>query len=258
MFEVLHAEPLKIQDADHVDSEGQFKDLHIDLTSDLRKVVRDSASPLTGFIVKEEHKSQKLLDLISLLNLDNVQWVQQGISDLTTTQAFREVLWVTLMRPLSELAEVQGRMADLFPADIQDWNGNLQCSIVCSLVMLMYQAFTHGVNVQARYLKAPQLHPQVLAACNGMYMFPEQFPSFSEAIKQLPSLREVNVFGMDTKNGVPKATIIQGVKRAKTLADILPIQINNAPNFQVPYAQFSFPAPGQHVEMHILHFLKKT
>lgn len=56
----------------------------------------------------------------------------------------------------------------------------------------MYQAFTHGVNVQAQYLKAPQLHPRVLAACNGMYTCPEQFPSFSEAIKQLPSLRSVS------------------------------------------------------------------
>lgn len=74
----------------------------------------------------------------------------------------------------------------------------------------------------------------------------------------LYAFREVNVFGMDTKNGVPKAAIIQGVKRVKTLADILPIQINNAPDFQVPYAQFSFPAPGQHVEMHISHFLTKT
>jgi hypothetical protein len=74
----------------------------------------------------------------------------------------------------------------------------------------------------------------------------------------LYAFREENVFGMDTKNGVPKATIIQGVKRVKTLADILPIQINNAPDFEVPYAQFSFPAPGQHVEIHISHFLTKT
>lgn len=63
--------------------------------------------------------------------------VQQGISDVVTTQAFREVVWVALMRPIPELAEVQGRMADLFPGDIQDWNGNLRCSTVCSLVMLV-------------------------------------------------------------------------------------------------------------------------
>lgn len=75
-----------------------------------------------------------------------VRQVQQGISDLATTQAFREVLWVALMRPLSELAEVKGRMADLFPADIQDWNGNLRCSIVCSLVMLvsLFSVITHS------------------------------------------------------------------------------------------------------------------
>ncbi|KAG2739033.1 hypothetical protein P692DRAFT_20882117 [Suillus brevipes Sb2] len=159
-------------------NKGQFKDSHIDLTSDLRKVARGSASSLTGFVVNEEHRNQKLLDFIALLNSDNLLWIQQAISDLATTQAFREVLWVALMRPLPELAEVKGRMADLFPADIQDWNGNLRCSI-------------------AQYLKAPQLHPRVLAACNDMYMCPEQFPTFSEAIKQLPSLREENVFGED-------------------------------------------------------------
>ncbi|KAG1804827.1 uncharacterized protein HD556DRAFT_1303390 [Suillus plorans] len=164
--------------------------------------------------------------------------VQQGISDVVTTQAFREVMWAALMRPISELAEVQGRMADLFPGDIQDWNGNLRCST-------------------AQYLKAPQLHPRVMAACNGMYLCPEQFLPFSQAIKELPSLREVNVFGMDTKNGVPKVTTIQGVKRVKTLADILPIQINDiALDFPVPYVQFSFLAPSHHVEMHISHFTK--
>ncbi|KAG2110714.1 hypothetical protein DEU56DRAFT_758365 [Suillus clintonianus] len=266
-FEALLGERLKIKNAAEIESEvgwsylrnkGQFKDSYIDYTSDLRKVARGSASPLTGFVVSDEHRNQRILDLIILLNSDNVHWIQQAISDLVTTQAFKEVLWVALMRPLPELADVHGRMADLFPGDIQDWNGNLRCSTVCSLVILMYQAFTHGINAQPQcYLKAPQLHPRVTAACNDMYMCPEQFPLFSEAIKQLPSLREVNVFGMDTKNGVPKVTIIQGVRRVKTLTDISPIQINSALDFQVPYAQFSFPAPSHHVEMHISHFCTK-
>ncbi|KAG1894621.1 uncharacterized protein F5891DRAFT_1195062 [Suillus fuscotomentosus] len=199
-----------------------------------------------------------MLDLIALLNSDNLQWVQRAISDLVITQAFREVVWAALLRPIPELVDVHGRMADLFPADIQDWNGNLRCSIVCSLVILMYQAFSHDLDMQAQYLKAPQLHPRVMAACSEMYVCPEQFPLFSEAIKQLPSLQESNVFGMDTKNGVPKSTITQGVRRLKTLADLSSIQIHSAPDFQVPYVQFSFPAPSQHVEMHISHFITQS
>ncbi|KAG0693259.1 hypothetical protein DFH29DRAFT_881584 [Suillus ampliporus] len=254
-FEALLGEQLKIKNTAEIESEvgwsylrnrGQFKDSHIDYTSNLRKVARCSASSLTGFVISKEHRHQRILDLVVLLNSDNVQWVQQGISDLVTTQAFKEVLWVALMRPLPELADVHGRMVDLFPRDIKDWNGNLRCSTVCSLIML----------VQC-YLKAPQLHPRVMAACNGMYMCPEQFPSFSEAIKQLPSLREVNVFGMDTKNGIPKVTTIQGVRRVKTLTDISPIQINSALDFQVPYVRFSFLAPSHHVAMHISHFFTK-
>lgn len=56
----------------------------------------------------------------------------------------------------------------------------------------MYQAFSHDLGMQAQYLKVPQLHPRVMAACNEMYVCPEQFPLFSKAIKQLPSLWSVS------------------------------------------------------------------
>ncbi|KAG2105839.1 uncharacterized protein F5147DRAFT_775152 [Suillus discolor] len=133
-FEALYEERLKVKNVAGIKSEvgwpylrnkGQFKDLHIEFTSDLQKVARGSASSFTGFVVSNEHRIQKMLDFIILLNSDNMEWVQRGISGLVITQAFKEVVWITLMQPIAELFDVHGRMADLFPGDIQDWNGNL-------------------------------------------------------------------------------------------------------------------------------------
>ena len=53
------------------------------------------------------------------------------------TQAFKEVLWAALLRPIAELAEGNVRLADLYPDAIQTWTGCLRKGIVGILITLV-------------------------------------------------------------------------------------------------------------------------
>ncbi|KAG2088018.1 uncharacterized protein F5147DRAFT_781149 [Suillus discolor] len=102
-----------------------FADFYIEITSEIRKITQASTSPLTEFAVNEERKMQKILELIVGLNSGDQRLVQNALSELIATQAFREVLWVALLRPIAELAEGNARLADLYPDAIQTWMGYL-------------------------------------------------------------------------------------------------------------------------------------
>jgi hypothetical protein len=70
--------------------------------------------------------------------------VQQAICDLIKTQAFKEVLWAALLRPIAELAEGNARLADLYPDAIQTWMGYLRKGIVGVLITLVSFFFFSG------------------------------------------------------------------------------------------------------------------
>jgi hypothetical protein len=53
----------------------------------------------------------------------------------------------------------------------------------------MYQAFTLQIPSDSTNLKAPELHPRVMAALDDMYMYPERFVSFFQVARELPSLQ---------------------------------------------------------------------
>lgn len=53
----------------------------------------------------------------------------------------------------------------------------------------MYQAFTLQIPSDATNLKAPGLHPRIMAALDEMYMHPDRFPTFFQVAHELPSLQ---------------------------------------------------------------------
>ncbi|KAG0693355.1 hypothetical protein DFH29DRAFT_1007367 [Suillus ampliporus] len=201
----------------------QFLDFYIDVTSELRKITWGSTSPLAGFAVNEDQKIGKIFDLIVAFNSANQQQVQEAIYDLIGTQAFKEVLWAALLRPIAELAE-----------------GN------------MYQVFTLQIPSDSANLKAPELYPSIMAALDVMYMDQDHFTAFFQVVHELPSLQEMNILVMDPKNKVPKyMTDEMGVRWMKTLNDLGPIDIVFTSDLEVPHAQFIFPVPSSDVELHI-------
>lgn len=60
---------------------------------------------------------------------------------------------------------------------------------------------------------------------------------------------------MDPKNKVPKFVMDKmGVRRMKTLSDLMPIDAVFTSDFKVPHAQFVFPASSDADEMHVSYF----
>ncbi|KAG1886928.1 uncharacterized protein F5891DRAFT_988544 [Suillus fuscotomentosus] len=220
---------------------NRFQDFQIDVTSELRKITRGSTSVLAGFAPDEDSKMQKILELIVSLNSDDQNLVQEAICILIRTQAFREVLWAALLRPIAELAEGNARLADLYPDAIQTWTGYLRKGIVGVLITLMYQAFTLQMPSDSTNLKAPEIHPRIIAALDEMYMHPDRFAPFFQVARELPSLQESNVLVMDPKNKVPKLiTDAMGTKRMKTLQDLEPIVVSSTSDFEVPTIASNF------------------
>ncbi|KAG1779683.1 hypothetical protein EV702DRAFT_1195057 [Suillus placidus] len=158
---------------------NRFVDFYIDITSEIRKVMQGSTSPLVGFAVNEEMKMQKILALINALNSGDQQLVQNAICDLIQTQAFKEALWVALL------------LAYLYPDAIQTWTGYLRKGVIGVLTTLMYQAFTLQIPSDSTNLKAPELHPRIMAALDDMYDYPDRFASFFQVVRELPSLHPV-------------------------------------------------------------------
>ncbi|KAG0701805.1 hypothetical protein DFH29DRAFT_999884 [Suillus ampliporus] len=155
---------------------NRFLDFYINVTSELRKITRGSTSPLAGFAVNEDQKMGKIFDLIVAFNSADQQQVQEAICDLIGTQAFKEVLWAALLRPIAELAE----------------------GVLITLV------FTLQIPSDSANLKAPELYPSIMAALDAMYMDPDRFTAFFQVARELPSLQETNILVMDPKNKVPK------------------------------------------------------
>ncbi|KAG1735858.1 hypothetical protein EDD22DRAFT_852324 [Suillus occidentalis] len=251
-YEQLSSDPLTIVNDDGSETvvgwsylRNRFLDFYIDMTSKLRKVTRGSTSPLAGFANSEDQKLKKILDLIVALNSTDRRQVHKAICSLIDTQAFKEVLWAGLLQPIAELTEGNARLADLHPDAIQTWTGCLRKGI----------AFTLQIPSDATNLKAPELHPRIMAALDEMYMNPDLFPAFFQVVRELPSLQETNVLVMDPKNRVPKfVTDEMGVRRMKNLSDLRPINVAFTSDFQVPRAKFTFPAPSPEDEMHISYF----
>ncbi|KAG1861031.1 hypothetical protein C8R48DRAFT_774298 [Suillus tomentosus] len=127
------------------------------------------------------------------------------------------------------------------------------------LLYQMYQAFTLQMPSDSTNLKAPEIHPRIIAALDEMYMHPDRFAPFFQVARELPSLQESNVLVMDPKNKVPKLiTDAMGTKRMKTLQDLEPIVVSSTSDFEVPYARFVFPVPSSDVEMDLSYFLKPS
>ncbi|KAG2053012.1 hypothetical protein BDR06DRAFT_1009124 [Suillus hirtellus] len=236
---------------------NRFPDLYIDTTSELRKITRGSTSPLAGFAANEDERMQKILNLIVALNSNDQDQVQRAICELIKTQAFREVLWAALLRPIAELAEGNARLADLYPDAIQTWTGYLRKGIVGVLITLMYQAFTLQIPSDSINLKAPDLHPRIMAALDEMYLHPDHFAIFFEVVCELPSLQEANVLVMDPKSRAPKFIMDEmGVRWMKALNDLRPIEVVSTSDFEVLHANFIFPVASSDVEMTLSYFTK--
>ncbi|KAG2035461.1 hypothetical protein BDR03DRAFT_983622 [Suillus americanus] len=138
---------------------NQFMDFYIDITSKIRKIMQGSTSPLAGLVTHEDQKLEKILNLIVALNS-----VDQTL--------------VALLRPITELADSNARLADLYPDAIQTWMGYLCKGIIILSRMnnknhanlyQMYQVFTLQIPSDSMNLKAAKLHPRIMAALDDMW-----------------------------------------------------------------------------------------
>ncbi|KAG1879051.1 hypothetical protein F4604DRAFT_1923200 [Suillus subluteus] len=196
---------------------NQFLDFYIDVTSELRKITQGSTSPLAGFALNEDKKMQRILNLIVLLNLDTNNWYKK--------------LSATLLEHKPSRRSSGLHYYDLSPTFIQ-----FILIPMTKIVPLcqMYQAFTLQIPSDSTNLKAPELHPRIMAALDEMYMHPDHFGPFFQVARELPSLQETNVLVMDPKHKVPKHTMdVMGVRRMKTLKDLEPIDVASTSDFEV-------------------------
>ncbi|KAG1784377.1 uncharacterized protein HD556DRAFT_1315135 [Suillus plorans] len=206
-----------------------------------------------GFVTHETHRKQKILDLISLFDSGDLNLIQRALTELIVTQAFREVLWASLLRPIAELAEGKVRLADLYPDAVQSWTGYLQKGVVGVLSTLMFQGLTHPPQSNS-HLKAPALFPIIMTALDNMYKHPGDFSVFFKEAHELLFLKEENVLVLEPKHGIPK---VMSDGQRKTLEDVRPIEVKSVIDFEVPNAELAFPVTGM-AQIHISYFTPST
>ncbi|KAG1725293.1 hypothetical protein EDD22DRAFT_961659 [Suillus occidentalis] len=216
---------------------NRFMDFYIDFTSELWKVARGSMNVTDGFITHSSQRDWKISDLIRLFKSGDL------------SKAFQEVLWASIFQPITKLAEGTVRIADLYPDAIQSWTGYLQKGIVGVITTLIYQGLTHPAQDKS-HLKAPVLFPIVMTALDDMYKHPADFSIFFKEAHELLFLQEANVLVLELKHGIPK---VMSDGQRKTLEDVKPIELKAIIDYEVPNAEFAFPATSM-AQIHISYF----
>ncbi|KAG1845648.1 hypothetical protein F4604DRAFT_1688632 [Suillus subluteus] len=211
--------------------------------AELRKVVKGSMSTYTNFC--QAHDMEERINyFVFLLNSGKHYQVQQAISELIPQQLFRELLWASLLCPISGLGDEghHGRVADLFPEEVISKFKCLAQVPVCNLLTLvtsihqLYNTMTlvlkemNPSNVD--YRGSGDMNVILMSALDEMYGQPHLFPDFTDAVMALPFLTASNVLPIEPKSQRPRFVLDRS--RRRNMMDIINIDtqpsISNASN----------------------------
>ncbi|KAG2360988.1 hypothetical protein BDR07DRAFT_1377553 [Suillus spraguei] len=198
---------------------GWFK--HI--TSELRKVIKGTMTPITNFCdATESGRKEEITRLVKLFNSEHRLNVQTVISEVVVEQAFAELLWSSMFIPIGGLADGirSVRLADFFPEDICTSTRCLAQDIICNLMILLYQTMLlilknllgKGRTKELAIYLDHRVMPDVLMATLG-------------------PMHE-NVLNFKPKMKVPRT--IGKTKQSRTMADIRPITIKAVEGVGLP------------------------
>ncbi|KAG1840658.1 hypothetical protein C8R48DRAFT_781675 [Suillus tomentosus] len=169
--------------------------------SDLKKVARGAMSPLTNFCAQGGIQEGITYFVLLLESGDSLQ-VQWAIQELTVEQAFRELLWTSLLQPIKRLADghQRGRIADLYLEEIFSRYKCLAQKPVCNLLTFIYHTMISVLGDlnpnDTDHLRPEDMRDILMSASNEMYEKPHLFPQFTEAVKTLPFLRGCNILSI--------------------------------------------------------------
>ncbi|KAG1832562.1 hypothetical protein F4604DRAFT_1945993 [Suillus subluteus] len=160
--------------------------------AELRKVVKGSMSTYTNFC--QAHDMEERINyFVFLLNSGKHYQVQQAISELIPQQLFRELLWASLLCPISGLGDEgrHGRVADLFPEEVIS---KFKClaQVPVTSIHQLYNTMTlvlkemNPSNVD--YRGSGDMNIILMSALDEMYGQPHLFPDFTDAVMALPFL----------------------------------------------------------------------
>ncbi|KAG1791492.1 hypothetical protein EV424DRAFT_1549263 [Suillus variegatus] len=109
--------------------------------SEMRKIIQACILNNTGFSSNVQHEQNVRADhFLGLLYSANVDMVRQAIIEIIQLHMFKEILFASLFHPMVGLAKDNdsGRIADLFPKEVQDQQGLRQVMMNVLLPDLPY------------------------------------------------------------------------------------------------------------------------
>ncbi|KAG1892475.1 hypothetical protein F4604DRAFT_1672479 [Suillus subluteus] len=144
----------------------------------------DAVHTPTGFSGSQNQAKHARVDyFFALLDSDNQELVQQGITEVIQLHMFKELIWISLLRPIISLAQNRnenGRIADLFPEEVRDHNG-LAKGVVGTLVTIIYHTFHIWRSPKTQGRRLDLMYDIFMASLTRMYANLDCFPEFKEA-----------------------------------------------------------------------------
>ncbi|KAG2102864.1 uncharacterized protein F5147DRAFT_776213 [Suillus discolor] len=200
--------------------------------ADLRKVIKGAMSTYTNFC-QVHNMEERINYFVSLLNSDTRYQVQRAISELIVEQLFRELLWASLLRPISGLGDEgrNGRVADLFPEEIlskfkclAQQPAALIIQIYSTMIMVLKEINPSNID----YHTSDTMHVIIMSALDEMYAQPHLYPNFRGAVMALPFLTECNVLPIEPKSQRPG--FVSNRSRRRRMLDVVDIDTQSNTN----------------------------
>ncbi|KAG0704712.1 hypothetical protein DFH29DRAFT_873566 [Suillus ampliporus] len=151
--------------------------------------------------------------------------VQQAILEIVQLHMFTELVWVSVGQHSNGLAEgnSQGRIADLFPEEIQGRDGLLGSGLVATLLTVIYHMLHIWLPDKTPGRKLSAMNRIIMASLGKLYANEYQFPQFHEMMRKLPFITITNVLPIDPKTLEPKVSVNDN--RLRNMSNILPIMM---------------------------------
>ncbi|KAG2113275.1 hypothetical protein BD769DRAFT_1673809 [Suillus cothurnatus] len=224
----LHEQPLMVETQTGVQAIG-WNVLHLTFTKyiksrniEMRKVIRGCILSNTGFSGTEKDDQDAKKSHKFTTSLIEIQ-VQQAILEIVQLHMFSKLVWVSVFQHNSGLAEGnhQGRIADLFPKEIQGQDGLLGSGLVVTLLTVIYHTLHIWLPDRTPGRKLSAMHRIIKTSLGKLYANEYQFPLFHEMMRKLPFITIANVLPIDPKALEPKMSVNDNWLR--NMSNILPI-----------------------------------
>ncbi|KAG0697753.1 hypothetical protein DFH29DRAFT_878499 [Suillus ampliporus] len=167
---------------------------------EMHKVIRGCILSDTGFSgTKKDDQDAKVAHFFWLLSSDDRNKHSSGLAKSSS----------------------QGRIADLFPKEIQGWDGLLGSGLVATLLTVIYHALHIWLPDKTPGRKLSAMNRIITASLGKLYANKYQFPQFHEVMRKLPFITGANVLPIDPK--VLELKMSANDNQPRNMRDILPI-----------------------------------